>query len=455
MIGRASSIAAVSRRAVLAGAFALPAFARALGQVPASGQVDVVIIGAGAAGIAAARKVAAAGRSYALIEAGKRVGGRAYTDTSAFGIPLDMGADRLFLPGAAPLVDLARQAGLDIYPGPRAARLYLAGKEAGDAQYEDFAAAVRRAERAIGAAGDAGRDLPAARVLPDLGPFSAAATFLIGPLGCAKELEQVSTVDLSRAEERDETLFVRAGVGALVTKLAEGLAVRLDTAASTIDFSGRGVEVRTNRGTLSGRALILAVPPSLLAAGKIRIQSVVPARQRSAIERITLGARDHIAFLLPGNPLRAEPDETLHVQTIGQKPFSVSARVGGSDVHVAQVGGQLAQSLSDGGPNAGADYVKTALAAAFGTDVSRKVGKVVQTRWSREPLALGAFSCALPGSGNMRRAFTEVVANRLIFAGEHTHETLWGTVPGAWLSGERAAGQALRILGVQGASLAP
>jgi monoamine oxidase len=55
----------------------------------------------------------------------------------------------------------------------------------------------------------------------------------------------------------------------------------------------------------------------------------------------------------------------------------------------------------------------------------------------------------------MRRAFTEVVANRLIFAGEHTHETLWGTLAGAWASGERAAGQALRLLGVQGASLAP
>lgn len=445
----------LSRRALLAGAFTLSPLARALGQVPASGQVDVVIVGAGAAGIAAARKVAAAGRSYALIDAAKRVGGRAYTDTAAFGVPLDLGADRLSLPGAAPVADLGRQAGLDLYAGPRAARLYLAGKEAKDAEYEDFVATVRRAERAIGAAGDAGRDMAAARVLPDLGPFGPAAAFLIGPLGCAKELEQVSTVDLSRAEERDETLFCRSGIGALVVKLAEGLPVRLETTASTIEFGGRGVEVRTNRGLLTGRAVILAVPPSLLAAGKIRIQPGLPARQRSAIERITLGARDHIAFLLPGNPLKAEADETLHVQTAGQKPLALSARIGGSDVHVAQVGGQLAQSISDGGANAGADYVKAAMQAAFGADVARKIGKVVQTRWSREPLALGAFSCALPGSGNMRRAFTEVVANRLVFAGEHTHETLWGTVPGAWLSGERAAGQALRILGVQGAALAP
>ncbi|WP_035714409.1 flavin monoamine oxidase family protein [Azorhizobium doebereinerae] len=446
----------LTRRGLLAGAFALPAFSRALGQVPASGQVDVVIIGAGAAGIAAARKVAAAGRTYALIEAGKRVGGRAFTDTAAFGLPLDLGATRLFLPGGAPVVDLARQAGLDLYEAPRGARLYQGLKEASDSPYEDFAATVRRAERAIGAAGDAGRDLPAARVLPpDLGPFGAAASFMIGPLRCAKELDQVSTVDFSRAEERDEAVLCRTGIGSLVTKLAQGLTVRMETAASVIDLGPRNVEVRTSKGLLTARAVILAVPPSLIAAGKIRITPGLPTRQRSAVERITLGARDHIAFLLPGNPLNAAPDETLMVQTTGQRPFRLIARVNGSDVHVAQVGGQLAQGLADGGATSGADYVKSALQANFGADLARRMGKVVQTRWSREPLALGAISCALPGSGNMRRAFTEVVANRLVFAGEHAHETLWGTVPGAWLSGERAAGQALRILGVQGASLAP
>ncbi|GGF81530.1 amine oxidase [Azorhizobium oxalatiphilum] len=444
--------AAFSRRALLAGAFSLPAFAHALGQT--SGQVDVVIVGAGAAGIAAARRVAAAGRSYALIEAGKRVGGRTSTDTAAFGVPFDLGARRLHAPAGLPLAELGRQAGLELYAAPRGARLYQGLKEAGDTAYEDFVAATRRAERAIGAAGDAGRDLPAARVLPpDLGPYGPLATFLLGPLRCARELDQVSTVDFSRADDRDEALLSRAGLGTLVAKLAEGLNVRLETAATAVDYGPRNVEVRTARGTLTGRAVILAVPPSLFSAGKIRISPGLPTRQRSAIERIPLGHREHVAFLLPGNPLGAQPDETLLVQGAGARTLVLNARIGGSDLHVMELGGKAAQALTDGKDNAGADYVRAALQAEFGADVGKRMGKSIQTRWSKDPLTLGGISCALPGSGNMRRAFTEVVANRLIFAGEHAHETLWGTVAGAWLSGERAAGQALRFLGVQGAAL--
>lgn len=445
----------LTRRALLAGAFALPAFARALGQGTA-GPVDVIIIGAGAAGIAAARKVAAAGRTYALIEASKRIGGRVLTDTASFGLPLDLGASRLYLPGASSLAELARQSGGELDLAPSGARFYTGTREATDTQYEDFAATVRRVERAIGAAGDAGRDLPAARVLPpDLGAFGAAASFFVGPLRCAKDLDQVSTVDFSRAEDREEALLAPTGFGPLLAQLASALTVRMDTAATSVDIGSRIVEVRTNRGTVTGRTVIVAVPPSLMLAGKLRILPMLPTRQRAAVERITLGAREKVAFLLPGNPLRAADDETIIVQAGTQRPLVLKARVGGSDLHVAEVGGPQAQALSDGGSNAGADYVKAALVADFGADMGKRMGKVVQTRWSKEPWTLGGISCALPGSGNMRRAFTEVVANRLIFAGEHTHETLWGTLAGAWASGERAAGQALRLLGVQGASLAP
>ncbi|MGU3495032.1 flavin monoamine oxidase family protein [Xanthobacteraceae bacterium A53D] len=447
---------ALTRRALLGGAFALPSFAHALGQVPSSGQVDVVIVGAGAAGIAAARRIATAGRSYALIEAGKRIGGRVHTETAAFGVPFDLGARRLHLPGGSALVDLAKTSGLDLVAAPRSARLYQGAKEAGDTAYEDFVATMRRAERAIGAAGDAGRDLPAARVLPpDLGAFGPLATFMLGPLRCAKELDQVSTVDFSRADEREEAVISRAGLGSVIAALAAGLNVRLETAATTVQFTARAMEVATNRGTLNARCVILAVPPSLITAGKIRVAPLLPTRYRSAVERITLGPRDHIGFLLPGNPLNARPDETVLIQGSGGRHLVLTARIGGSDVHVAEVGGKLGQTLADAGGTAGAAYVRAVLEAEFGADVARRMGKSVETRWSKDPLTLGGISCALPGSGNMRRALTEVVANRLMFAGEHAHETLWGTVAGAWASGDRAAGQALRILGVQGAALTP
>ena len=88
----------VSRRNFLAGAAALGS-APALGAPSASGETDVAIIGAGAAGIAAARKVAAAGRRFTLIEASDRVGGRCVTDTRTFGVPFDRGAHWVRFPG--------------------------------------------------------------------------------------------------------------------------------------------------------------------------------------------------------------------------------------------------------------------------------------------------------------------------------------------------------------------
>src|SRR6476660_3248010 len=97
---------AINRRTFLASVAALAA-SPALGQVPASGDVDVAIIGAGAAGIAAARKVAAAGRRFALIEASDHAGGRCVTDTRTFGVPFDCGANWVHFPDANPVARLA------------------------------------------------------------------------------------------------------------------------------------------------------------------------------------------------------------------------------------------------------------------------------------------------------------------------------------------------------------
>ncbi|WP_454918053.1 flavin monoamine oxidase family protein [Xanthobacter sediminis] len=414
----------------------------ALGQ---ASQPDVVVIGAGAAGIAAARKLAEAGVSYALIEAASRVGGRTFTDTRLFDVPFDLGASRIDFPGATPLAALGRAAGFDIARAPEAGRLYLGGKEAADSEYEDFVGAVRRAERAIVAAGDAGRDLPAARVVPDLGAWSASARFVAGPFLRGKALDQVSTVDVAHAEDRGLAEVCRQGLGALVASLAAPLTVQLDTAARSVELGGRRAAVITGRGNLSARFVIVAVPPSVITAGKLRIP-LLPARQRAAVERITLGRFNHIAFEWPGAPSGFLPDETIHFRTNGAQGYALRARIGGTPLYSLEVGGPFAESLEDAAPEAVRAMLAEAIAREFGADAARRIGRVYATRWGKEPFALGAMSCAMPGAGNMRRAFLEVVAGRLLFAGEHAHESLWGTVGGAWQSGERAAAQVLALM---------
>src|SRR5262249_7562178 len=107
---------ALSRRSFLASSVAVaahPALA-----IPASSGVDVIIVGAGAAGIAAARRIIAARRRLAIFEATDRVGGRCFTDTHTFGIPYDRGAHWLHMPDTNPVAKLGLKSGLDVYAAP-------------------------------------------------------------------------------------------------------------------------------------------------------------------------------------------------------------------------------------------------------------------------------------------------------------------------------------------------
>ncbi len=87
------------------------------------------------------------------------------------------------------------------------------------------------------------------------------------------------------------------------------------------------------------------------------------------------------------------------------------------------------------------------LTGLYGAEIRKAVGRTSATRWNHEPWTLGAFSAAAPGGQGAHATLAEPVRDRIFFAGEATHEALWGTVGGAWASGERAAGAALRRLG--------
>src|SRR3954465_14200914 len=224
-------MSALSRRGFLAGsaaAFAVgPAFAQR-SSLP-SGEVDCVIVGAGAAGIAAARRLREANRSFILVEASNRIGGRCIVESQSFGVPFDRGAHLIHNPDINPLTRLAARTGLEIYPAPSAQRIRIGRRNARDSELEDYLVASVRANRAI-ADGTRGKpDTDCAKLLPrDLGEWQSTVEFALGPYGGGKDLGEISALDLSRAGERDTAAVCRQGYGALLTKLAEGVAVQLD-----------------------------------------------------------------------------------------------------------------------------------------------------------------------------------------------------------------------------------
>lgn len=436
-----------NRRNFIAASVAL-ASAPALGAVSTSGDTDVAIIGGGAAGIAAARKVAAAGRRFALIEASDHIGGRCVTDTRIFGVPFDRGAHWVHMPDTNPVAKLAGRSGLDLYPAPPGQKLRIGKRNAREGEMEDYLAAIVRANRAIQDAARGKADVPCMQALPkDLGEWRPAVEFVLGPFGCGKNLDEISAFDFARSLERDVDAFCRQGFGALLAKLGADLPVQLNAPVTRIQSLRNAVEIETPRGRITARAVIVTASNGVLEAGKIRFAPDLPKRHVDAIAKLSLGSYDHVALELKGNPLQLQNDDLVFEKATSARTAALLANVSGTPLALVEVAGKLGRELSGQGEAAMIDFATGWLADLYGADVKKAVGKTHATRWSREPWALGAFAAAAPGGQPARKVLMEPVRERLFFAGEAVHETLWGTVGGAWESGERAADAALRLWG--------
>ena len=429
-----------------------PALGRRASAAPLPREADIVVIGAGAAGIAAARRIQAANRKVIVVEAATRLGGRCWTDSTTFDAPFDRGARWLHNPETNPMVKLARNAGLDIFAAPLGQKIRIGQRYARPGETEYFLAALVRANRAIDEASRKG-DVACASALPkDLGDWAGTTEFVLGANGTGKDLRDVSVVDKARAQDRNAAIGCRQGIGALIAKLGEPIPVALSTPANQINWSNREVAVETSAGKISARAAIVTVSSNVLAAGNIKF-TPDPKRQLDAAAKLSLGSYDRIALQLPGNPLGLARDEALIEQSNSTRTALLSANIAGSSLCLIDVGGSFGRDLSGQGEQAMIAFAVEWLNKLFGGEMAATAKKSSVTRWNASPFTLGAMSVAAPGAQASRKILTEPTGN-LFLAGEATHETLWGTVDGAWESGERAAEAALRKIGALSAPAA-
>src|SRR6266851_3683677 len=314
---------------------------------PLPREADIVVIGAGAAGIAAARRIQAANRRVIVVEATGQIGGRCLTDTKTFDVPFDRGARWMHSPDTNPMIKLARSAGLETYPAPPGQKIRVGRRNARAGEIEYFLAALVRANRAI---------------------------------------------------------------------------------------------------DVASRAAVITVSSNVLTAGNIKFMPDLPRRHVDAAAKLSLGSYDHIALQLPGNPLGLARDEIIIEQSTSQRTGLLFANIGASSLCSIDVGGSFGRDLAAQGEPAMVAFAVEWLTKLFGSDAAAAVKKSSATRWDVAPFALGAMSVAAPGAQPSRKILTEPIGC-MFLAGEATHETLWGTVDGAWESGERAAEAALRKIG--------
>ena len=426
---------------------AIPVFSGGrAGAAPLPRDADIVVIGAGAAGIAAARRIMAANRKVIVVEATSQIGGRCQTDISTFDVPFDRGARWMHNPDSNPIVKLARAAGLEITAAPLGQKIRIGRRYARAGETEQFLAALVRANRAINEAARRS-DVSCASVLPkDLGDWVGTAEFVIGASFSGKDLKEVSVGDKARAQDRNAALACRQGLGTLIAKLAEQVPLSLSTPASRISWSKRDVIVETRAGKISARAAVITVSSNVLAAGNIKFAPAIPKRMLDAASKLSLGSYDRIALQMPGNPLGLARDDVLIEQSNSSNTALLCANIGDSSLCSIDVGGSFGRDLSAQGEAAMVGFAVEWLTKLFGSDAAAAVKKSSATRWNAAPFALGAMSAADPGGQSSRQVLSEPIGC-MYLAGEATHETLWGTVDGAWESGERAAEAALRRIG--------
>jgi monoamine oxidase len=415
-----------------------------------NGEYDIVVIGAGAAGIGAGRILRQRRANYCLLEAKPRLGGRAWTDTETFnGLPLDKGCHWLHCASRNSLTAFADANGFayDSTFSFESKQLVNAGTgiDAEEAAIVDKA--VETGLRLVGQAGASGLDVSAASAVNGVESDRWYPVFahIIGLITSAVP-ERLSTLDYSRGDETGEDRPVRDGLGALVCKLGEGLRVHLSTRAMHVDWSGRAVRILTEQGTIRAMSVILTVSTSVLNAQYIGFAPPLPSGIAAALSNCMLGCCEKVAFLLD-RPL-VEHDDNTYMTVVGPvsaHPMPVSLYINpfGRPVVIADLAGPYMSELVAEGEPALIDAATQAMVGAFGSDIPGRIVMSTATQWTRDKHILGAYSYARPGYASDRLALSHPIGDRIFLAGEAVSADAYATCHGAFQSGIEAAEKAL------------
>jgi len=410
-------------------------------------ETDVVVIGAGAAGVAAARRIAAADIRVLVLEARSRVGGRAWTLRAA-GLPLDVGCGWLHSADENEWAAVAATLGfaLDRTPPPWGARRRTIGIST--AEQENFRAAADRFFARVEEAATAEQDRPASDLLEPgkrWNPLlNAISTYISGA-----ELDQVSVRDLGNYHDSGENWRVVEGYGTLVEAYGAPLDLRLECPATLIDHSGARLRIETAQGDIRARAAVIAVPTSIIARESLRFAPALP-NKIAAADALPLGLDDKL-FLHVSEP-EALPAETRLFGALDRAATgSYHLRPFGRPVVECFFGGRLARQLESEGDGAFARFAIEEIAAYLGGDVRRLLTPIVGSAWGLDPFALGSYSYARPGHADARAALAATVDDRLFFAGEACSVHDYSTAHGAYRTGEEAAEAILKMFSKLGA----
>ncbi|KAL3640949.1 hypothetical protein CASFOL_015917 [Castilleja foliolosa] len=464
----------------------------------------IIVVGAGPAGLAAARHLQRQGFGVTVLEARSRIGGRVFTDRSSLSVPVDLGAS--IITGVEADVATERrpdpsslicaQLGLELTVLNSDCPLYdtVTGQkvpadldEKLEAEYngllDDMELLVaEKGERVMKMSLEEGLeyglkrrrmayserdDIETIDEKEGLSPLERRVMdwhFAHLEYGCAALLEEVSLPNWNQDDAYGgfggAHCMIKGGYSAVVESLAEGICIQLDHVVTDItyltkdcetdDELNKKVNVSTSNGKdFSGDAVLVTVPLGCLKAESIKFSPPLPQWKYSSIKRLGFGVLNKVVLEFP----EVFWDDTIDYfgATAEDKDqrgrcfmfWNVKKTVG-APVLIALVVGKAAKDCRDTRSCDNVSHALLVLRKLFGEDKVADPVAAVVTDWGRDPYSYGAYSyVAVGSSGEDYDILGRPVENCLFFAGEATCKEHPDTVGGAMMSGLR---EAVRII---------
>jgi len=404
---------------------------------------DVVVIGAGAAGLSATAELMKRGVSVLCIEGMNRIGGRCYTDMSTFGVPADHGAHWLHghKQNEIAIFGKKHKDKFKIYKEPDRSVVYDGGKKVNENKLWKIYKKIEKIR-------ETSSDKPFMDLIPEKIKkndwFDTAHK-----ASMARDFGEFSTYDDNNnwydPGWDSGNAFCREGYGTLLAYYRKDVPVKLNTIVSEIKWGGQGVQVVTNKGTINAKACIVTVSAGVLKAEKIKFTPALPPRKYESFESVSMTVSNRVLMQLNKKFLgKFKSDTNFYIKcnSNGAKsPETISyglLKMSGTNVSLFGISGQFSKDLENEGSEAMIDFVLNKLKSAWGSKFYEKYGiKTIATGWANNPFTLGAYSGGVPGKSKKRRDIKLPVGDRIFFAGEATAGA-FSTVHGANRSGIRA-----------------
>jgi monoamine oxidase len=404
--------------------------------VTSTSDTEVVIIGGGAAGIAAARRIVDAQLGCLLLEARSRLGGRAWTSTEHSAFPIDLGCGWLHSADRNPWRDAAeaQRRSIDKTPPPWMRPSAPIGFPL--SEQLAFLKAQQEFHHRLDSLSEEQPDVASASFLEPREQWNAlinaVSTYVSGA-----ELDRVSARDFGRYADSGVNWRVVEGYGTVIATHGHGLPVILGCPVRLIDHRGRRLKVETTNGPIVADAAIVTIPSTILAEETMRFIPPL-AKKTEAAAGLPLGLADKL-FLSLAQPEEFDKDSRLFGRVDRSETGVYHVRPFGRPQIEGYFGGRLAADLEAGGVAAFADFAIRELVGLLGTHFANRVRPVKLHPWGVDPFSRGSYSYALPGKADCRTELAATVDDRLFFAGEACSQNDFSTAHGAYLTGIAAA----------------